>query len=44
MAQALLDARMLDIPLAATFFKWIVGDESQLGIQVILEELRNNCD
>ncbi|KAI1712208.1 HECT-domain (ubiquitin-transferase) domain-containing protein [Ditylenchus destructor] len=32
LAQSLLDSRMLDIPLAPTFFKWIIGDESNLGL------------
>jgi len=32
LAQALLDSRMLDLPLAPAFFKWLLGEEDTLGM------------
>uniref|UniRef100_A0A915ES34 E3 ubiquitin-protein ligase n=1 Tax=Ditylenchus dipsaci TaxID=166011 RepID=A0A915ES34_9BILA len=32
LAQSLLDSRMLDIPIASTFFKWVIGEENSLGL------------
>lgn len=32
MAQTLLDARILDIPLASPFFKWLLGQHEALGL------------
>jgi len=32
LAQALLDSRMLDLPISPIFFKWLLHEESSLGI------------
>ena len=31
MAKALMDSRMLDLPLNVVFYKWLLGLESSLG-------------
>lgn len=33
LGQSLLDSRMLDLPLAPAFFKWLVGEEDSLGME-----------
>ncbi|RZF46921.1 hypothetical protein LSTR_LSTR013233 [Laodelphax striatellus] len=32
MAKAVMDSRMLDLPLSVTFYRWLLGEEQQLGV------------
>uniref|UniRef100_A0A0A9XLJ3 E3 ubiquitin-protein ligase n=3 Tax=Lygus hesperus TaxID=30085 RepID=A0A0A9XLJ3_LYGHE len=32
MAKAVMDSRMLDLPLSRTFYRWLLGEESSLGL------------
>ncbi|CAK5081138.1 unnamed protein product [Meloidogyne enterolobii] len=33
LGQALIDSRMLDLPLSPAFFKWLIGEEESLGTE-----------
>uniref|UniRef100_A0A915N5H9 E3 ubiquitin-protein ligase n=3 Tax=Meloidogyne TaxID=189290 RepID=A0A915N5H9_MELJA len=33
LGQALIDSRMLDLPLSSAFFKWLIGEEESLGTE-----------
>lgn len=32
MAQSLIDARMLDLPLSPLFHSWLIGDQARVGL------------
>uniref|UniRef100_A0A1B6I391 E3 ubiquitin-protein ligase n=1 Tax=Homalodisca liturata TaxID=320908 RepID=A0A1B6I391_9HEMI len=32
MAKAVMDSRMLDLPLSVTFYRWLLGEENTLGL------------
>lgn len=32
MAKAVMDSRMLDLPLSVTFYRWLLGEETTLGL------------